>query len=88
MLEFEKDKVARSAISILLASERAMLVFDSRHRNGGFDLDSKQRWGPKDEVAASAKLQMDQRGEYRALREAVEGQIDRCREALCRTTSG
>jgi hypothetical protein len=44
MLECEKDEATRSAISSLLASERAMLVFDSRHR-GGLDLDAKQGLG-------------------------------------------
>jgi len=45
MLEREKDEATRSVISILLASERAMLVFASRHRNGGRDLDAKQGLG-------------------------------------------
>ena len=37
MLKCEKDEAARSAVSSLLASERAVLVFDSRDR-GGLDL--------------------------------------------------
>ena len=54
MLECEKDEVARSSISSLLDSERAMLVFDSRDR-GGLDFPAGQGFGGR-----RMKLQQEQ----------------------------
>jgi hypothetical protein len=45
MRECKKDDAMKSAVSNMLASEKAVLIFDSRRRNCGLDLDAKQGLG-------------------------------------------